>query len=195
MDKDIAQNLFNELSKHEGIIKPEESIFLNMLDNFEIKDSSRFYEDFPNIEQVLNNNSEAYSSLSLRRIIRNKNAVNYQLKGLKKIGAEICDKLNIYSSTILLRKLREDESIIGLMEESSKKGNPFSLLGKFENYDYGNPKEILYISRTPILIIPEITNHSIIKEWEDNKTKYSKQEYFWEKKISKKEYLNQGLEN
>ena len=193
MDKDIAQKLFNELSKHEGIIKPEENIFLRMLENFEIKKSSKFYEDLPLKEQTLNELSqERYSILSLRRIMRNINAEKNSIKGLKKYWTRICSALKIYSSTDLTRKLRGEGYLINLMEESGKNGNLFSLLGKIEECDWSNQSGKLYRRISPVLIIPGFINNIRTKTWEDKNSVYEKEILMFKRRISKKEYLFQG---
>ena len=132
---------------------------------------------------------------SLRRIIRNHNAEKAKLTGFKRLVADTSGILRRHDSTTLLRKLREEEELMELMRKSAEQENPFSLLGKLEIYEYGNPKEILYTCKKPILIIPEQVNNPLVSLWEEKNTLYQKQKgLFRVKKITREEYLAQGAD-
>ncbi|MFH1073074.1 MAG: hypothetical protein V1743_06620, partial [Nanoarchaeota archaeon] len=132
MDKRVAQFLCDELSRHPKIIKPDTALFLDLLIAADIPESKRFYEILPEHAQLVQE-TDQYFYLSLRRILRNKNARNYHLHGWKKAYETGASALRMYSSDALTRNLRTDEDIVELMATCEQ---PFSLLGKFETYDY-----------------------------------------------------------
>lgn len=191
MNPRIAERLFEQLQRHSRIINPEKETFLKLLTETEVSESSMFYEELPTTEQILNEPSgERYFTLSLRRIIRNMNARESKLTGIKKIGSKIGQGLYLYSSTDLTRKLREDKYLMKLMEESWERSrNPFSLLGKLEEFNWNNPQGALYRKTTPILVIPEFVNNIKATEWEQDNAVYEKEVFFFKRRIKKQDYL------
>ena len=163
MYKEEANILVDSLKKHSGIIPPNSEMFFDILVNAYIPKSSRFYESLPDKQQLLEETNR-YHYLSLRRVLRNRNARNYQLSGLKQAYEAIASALKIYSSDVLSRRLRADKELVEMMAESR---HPFSLLGKFQTYDYDNPDERLFIETRPVLVIPDAKDITKILKWEE----------------------------
>ena len=186
METKTAEQLVDGLSKHCHIFEPDKGIFLPMLLSQPVPDSSKFYGKLPDNTQVVPDGDTRYHYFSLRRIIRNMNARAFMPGLFKEIFDGIVEKLRIYSSNSITHSMLSDYNIVRLLDTSEY---PFSLLGKFETYDYGNPDEILKIAKRPILIIPGAERMEDILKWEDKNTKYYKQSLFRNKRISKQEYL------
>ena len=187
MDTKTAGQLIDSLSKHCRIFEPDKEIFLSMLLSQPVPDSSCFYEKLPDNTQVIVDGDSKYHYFSLRRIIRNMNARAFMPSLFKEVLDGVVEKLGIYSSHSLTHSLLKDYDVVRLLDTSEY---PFSILGKFETYDYGNPEEILYIAKRPILIIPGAERLEEVLKWEDKNTKYYKQSLFNNKRISKQEYLS-----
>lgn len=166
MEKDIAEILVEELSKHERAFPVDKKFFMGTLTKADVPDSSRFYEELPYEAQSVDD-QEIMHSLSLRRVLRNRNAEDYQLSPFKRAFEAVTSAFNIYSSDVLSRSMRSDKDIVRLMSECSQ---PYSLLAKFRSYDYSdheNPK----IEVSPVLIIPG-ADRTAIDRWEDSNTQY-----------------------
>ena len=108
MDEEIAQKLLDELGKHRSIVRPNNQLFLDILLSTDVSESSRFHEALPDRSQFVEENG-FYYSLSLRRILRNKNAQNYQPLLWKKADGSIASALGFYSSDALSRNLRSNK--------------------------------------------------------------------------------------
>ena len=191
MDKKIAENLINELERHSGIIRPNRDLFFNVLSSADVPESSRFYEVLPSNKQLLEESSR-YHYLSLRRVLRNKNAKDYQLSKLKSVYEIITSELRMFSSDALSRKVRTNKDLINMMGECE---HPFSLLGKFQTWDYDNSEGKLYSITKPILVIPEVEDMKLIYDWENENTTYKKEigGFFlrYQKRIKPQEYFFQ----
>lgn len=162
MDKNIAENLIIELSKHPRIIPLDKDFFIDILTSIDIPESSRFYEPLPDKEQTLRDVDDLYS-LSLRRLLRNNNAQNYKMSQWKKIYESIISSFGAYSSDVLTRNLRADKSLIEIMSECDQ---PFSILGKFKTYNLTTTET----SIKPILIIPGAVGSLPLSKWEEENT-------------------------
>ena len=88
MERKDAELLINELAKHPRVIPFDKGIFIDELFLTEVKDSSRFYEGLPYREQSSRESMDCYYVLSLRRVLRNRNAGdNYH--SLKNYGMKL----------------------------------------------------------------------------------------------------------
>ncbi len=181
----MAEILFKELEKHPYTIQPSKEDFINKLVSVDVPESSRFYEKLPSLLFDKSQSGCDYILL-LRRILRNKNAKQHQLKGLKKIGGNIIDLLGGYSSDDLTRRLRTNETIVSMMNKCEY---DFSLLGKMLTYDGTDPRyEKVEITR-PILLVPNAKDVDIILDWEEaNRKIKAKVGIFHWKKIKPEEY-------
>ncbi|MEK6842782.1 MAG: hypothetical protein AABX84_03115, partial [Nanoarchaeota archaeon] len=150
MDKSIVETLINELSRHAPFSSIEKGMFLDVLLNLDVPESSKFYQDIPENEQLLNDGGR-YHYLSLRRVLRNRNAANYQLSRTKKLWEMGMSMLKVYNSNVLTRRARIDGNIVDLMTRCIF---PFSLLGKFDTYEPNEPDKPLLHIRRPVLVIP-----------------------------------------
>ncbi len=167
MERKSAEFLYSEFLKHPYIFSPT-TRFVDALESVEISESSRFYEEIPNVQQVCMDCSSEYT-LSLRRIIRNKNAVLSKVSGLKSVWRDVVSKIGMYDSDVILRDLREDNEIIEIMSSSLKGEYEFSLFGKLDSLDSVSEK---YSSR-PVLVIPGMMfgeNLKKIVSWEEANT-------------------------
>lgn len=190
MDRKIAERLINELSKHSEIVSPDRKLFLDILISTDIPESSRFYEQLPDKRQLVEE-TDRYHYLSLRRVLRNRNARDYRLSQRKKNYEAVASALGLYSSDVLSRNLRVNKDLVEIMAECQE---PFSLLGKFKTYDHGNPDETLFVVTRPILVIPNVENREPIYAWEKANTIYEKEIRTFiipiAKKIKPQEYLS-----
>lgn len=190
MDNVIAEKLLDALKRRPEIVTPDSKLFLEMLVSTNVPESSRFYEVLPDREQVVQETNR-YHRLSLRRVLRNKNARAYQLGAWKRVVQEAISILGIYSSDALTRNLRANKELVGIMGECEA---PFSLLGKFQTYDFDNPDETLFIITRPVLIIPGAKDTVKIHDWESVNTTYEKEVGLLlrhAKRIRPQEYLSQ----
>ena len=128
MDKNIAEGLVNELGRHSGIVTPERELFLDVLVSTDVPESSRFYEVVPDNQQLVQETGR-YHYLSLRRVLRNGNARDYQLSQWKKAYEAVASVFGAYSSDVLSRNLRANRDLVEMMAECRE---TFSLLGKFQ---------------------------------------------------------------
>jgi hypothetical protein len=187
MDKKDAETLIDALAHHSGIPVFDEEKFMNILEKTDVSESSRFYESLP-LEQQTIYESDRYHYLSLRRILRNEEAKDYEYSGWKKGWEGLAKEFGIYSSTVLSRNLRAEPLLVSMMAESE---HPFSLLGKLETYD--TSKEHLYRITKPILVVPDTEDSFKITEWENKNSIYEKEEgvFFFRgfKRIKPEKYL------
>ena len=185
MDQEIAATLVDTLKRHSWIIPPNREIFMKVLTSTEVPDSSRFYEKLPDNEQLLKE-TDRYHKLSLRMVLRNRNAKDYRLSPLKKIWEDWTSTLGIYSSEVLSRNLRANSDLIDMMAASE---HPFSLLGKQKTYDYSNAREDLFRATRPVLVIPGQSDIIAILDWENANIIYEKNVHTpFPKRIRPQEY-------
>jgi len=83
MDKKIAETLVNEFERKVRIVRPDKKLFFDVLVSADVPESSRFYEFLPDEKQYVQE-AGRYHHLSLRRVLRNANAKDYQLSQWKK---------------------------------------------------------------------------------------------------------------
>lgn len=171
MDIKIAESLLSELGRHSGIVTPDRRLFLDILVSTDVPESSRFYEGLPDKQQLVQETGR-YHFLSLRRVLRNRNARSYQLSQWKKAYESITSVFGAYSSDALSRNLRTNRDLVEMMAECRE---PFSLLGKFQTYDFDNPDETLYMVTQPVLVIPGAKDTKSICDWETANTIYEKE--------------------
>ncbi|MEA3248197.1 MAG: hypothetical protein U9Q73_00665 [Nanoarchaeota archaeon] len=190
MDRKIAKTLVDELEKHGSLVTPDRKLFLNELVSAYIPESSKFYEVLPGEKQSVQE-SGRYHYLSLRRILRNGNAKDYQLSQGKKTYEAIASAFGAYSSDTLSRNLRSDGTLVEMMARCDE---PFSLLGKFQSYDFDNPGGALFVVTRPVLVIPNAKDMKPIHDWEEANTTYEKEVGLFfrhPKRIKPQEYLSQ----
>lgn len=171
MDKNIAEALVEELGIHGGLVILDRGLFLNELVSTEVPKSSRFHEVLPGERQLVEETGR-YHYLSLKRVLRNENARHYQLPQWKKAYEAIASAFGVYSSDALSRNLRSDGTLIEMLARCEE---PFSLLGKFQSYDFDNPDETLFVVTRPVLVIPGVKNMDPIYNWEKANTTYEKE--------------------
>ena len=170
MDKIIAGKLVNELKNQFRFFTLDEKLFSNLLTSVNVPESSRFYEVLPDNQQTIQA-SDSDHHFSLRRVLRNKNANDYQLFGLKRIYGAITSAFGAYSSDVLTRYLRLNKDVTEMMTNCNE---PFSLLGKLETFDSSNP-EAVSITTRPILVIPNVKERTIVDNWEKENMTYFKE--------------------
>ncbi len=189
MDEEVAESLISEFERHSGIIRPDRDFFLNILLSADVPGSSRFYEVLPGNGQLLEEFS-CHHYLSLRRVLKNKNAKNYSLSKWKSIYGTIASELGIFSSDALSRKIRTNKDLMNIM---AKCEHPFSLLGKLQTWHYQNARGESFSTTKPILVIPKSENISKILDWEEKNTTYRKEigSFFlrYQKRIKPEEYF------
>jgi hypothetical protein len=171
MDKDVAEKLLNELGRHGGIVIPDYQLFLDVLISTDIPECSRFYECLTDKQQLVQETGR-YHYLSLRRVIRNVNAKDYQLSQWKKMYEAVASAFGVYSSDSLSRNLRANSTLVEIMARCEE---PFSLLGKFQSYNFDNPDETLFVVTRPVLVIPGLKDLEPIYDWEEKNTTYEKE--------------------
>ncbi len=190
MDRQFAERLVRELAKHGAIVVPNNKLFLDELISTDIPESSRFYEALPNKPYRVEEDGRMHY-LSLRRVLRNRNAMDYKLSELKKAYESIGALVGAYSSDALTRNLRAN---LALLEMMSNCEEPFSLLGKFKTYDFENSKQSVFVVSRPVLIIPGAKDAEPILSWEEANTSYKKEVrlgfFSAEKIIKPREYFS-----
>lgn len=189
MDRGVATELVDSFEQHFLIAQPNKDLFLEKLvDCHVLPHSSRFYEELSEYRQVIPDSDGRYHELSLRRVLRNGNAENYKLSGIKKVYGGVLAALGIYSSDDLTRKIRSEPELVKLMADCEL---PFSLLGKFETWDSSNKEERMFVRRRPVLVIPGAHNDPAVDGWEIANTIYEMESRIFRtmKQISKERYL------
>jgi hypothetical protein len=190
MDRKVAETLVSELGRQVRIVTPDNELFLDVLVSADVPESSRFYEVLPDKQQLVQEIGR-YHYLSLRRVLRNGNARDYQISQWKKAYEAIASAFGAYSSDALSRNLRADGTLVDMMARCEE---PFSLLGKFQLYDFDNPDETLFIVTRPVLVIPGAKDMNPIHDWEEANTTYEKEVgllFRHPKRIKPQEYLSQ----
>ncbi len=189
MDRGVATELVDAFEKHFLIAQPNKNLFIDVLANCQVlPDSSRFYEELSEHRQTIPDSEGRYHELSLRRVLRNRNAENYKLSGMKKLYGGVLTALGIYSSDDLTRNIRSTPELAKLMADCEL---PFSLLGKFETWDSSNKEERMFVKRRPVLVIPSAHSEPVIDEWESANTVYEIESGLLRtmKRISRERYL------
>lgn len=187
MEREVAEVLIDGLENHPEIIPPDRSLFMNTLTSTKVPASSRFYVELPDTQQIVQD-AERHHYLSLRRVLRNRNAEKRQQSLLKQTYEVLAALVGVYSSDILARRLREDKGLVDMMARSR---HPFSLLGKFQTYDLVSPA-VLFIVTRPVLVIPDAEDVSKILAWERANTTYEKESGFLfrhTKRVQAQEYF------
>jgi hypothetical protein len=187
MDKSTAEPLMDAFEKHFTAFKPDREMFLPMLLSQPVPDSSKFYEKLPDNRQLMEEDDSMYYFLSLRRIIRNMNARAFMPGPVKTFFDGLLQKMGVYSSHSFTHSIKSSPDIVRLLDTSEY---AFSLLGKLEIYEHGNPDDILYIAKKPVLIIPGAEGIEDVLKWEEENTQYYKESLLTHKRISKQEYLS-----
>ena len=165
--------LVEELLKRPVLCSFDKEKFARLLENIKVGNSSKFHEEFPNETQRIDDCNFIYE-FSLRKVLRNGNAKNYQFSKVKQIAASFASDLGIYSSSVLTRNLRADGEILGLMEKSALMGNPFSLLGRLDFFECEIGGGVELERNRPVLIIPGIRGNeaNVVYSWESRNTIY-----------------------
>ncbi len=163
MKKDMAESLVSELEKHPALrstVRENRQYFIDILVSTEVPESTRFYEKVkPNILEVPGLDNDQIHYISLRRVLRNQQAKEYQLPWLKSQIESLASFLGIYDSDVLTRNIRANKELVDMMSASS---NDFSLLGKLETLEIVPER----VYKSPILVIPDSPDFSKIYLWE-----------------------------
>ena len=111
MDRACAEVLVEQFAKHFEILTPDRTLFTGLLASVDIPESSRFSESLPHIKQTVKD-GERYHNISLRRLLINANAYEFQLSGIKKAVGALASHLGVYHSSNLARKVRGERELI-----------------------------------------------------------------------------------
>ena len=171
MEVKEAEALIFSLEKHPGIVKVNREIFLPVLLDAKLSESSSFHEDLPDTQQLAEG-LDRYAYFSLRRVLRNRNAENYRLSAWKNTFEAVMSAFGAYSSDVLTRKIRADGEIVDMMARNE---HPFSLLAKCKTYDFGNSEGRLFVVTRPVLVIPGVKDIDRILAWEEDNTAYEEE--------------------
>ena len=167
MERAAAEQLFEGFSQHPIIkgLHPNSEIFLPLLKRKYMSDSSRFSEELPEKDQPIIESSEVYHKLSLRRVIRNRNAKKHEIGRVKAKAIRVISHIPfVYSSVNFARDLRTHPELIDLMDRCEY---DFSVLGKVATYDSSGGENSSMIRTTrPILIIPSVDDMDKVLAWE-----------------------------
>ena len=170
MEHDNAIWLVRDLERHfpltEGIL-PQKQGLIRLLISTKMPESRRFYEEVMPNEQPIPDpaNSKEYS-VSVRRILRNKLAYDYETNFLKNFYDAVVSSLGAYDSNVLARRLRADRDLVNLMQQAYQSGQPYSLLAKLETVDILSGG----IETMPLLVIPNSRNMPKVLAWESAHT-------------------------
>jgi len=193
MDKNIAKLLVEETEKRRIIAlnNEQKNKLIALLESTPISDdSSRFHEiitELPDNDVLIEDGGDRYHYIQLRRILRNKNAKDYQQSGMKRLYERAVSLFGIYDSNVLTRRIRGNKELVDMMVQCSC---PFSLLGKLETWDYSNKDEKMFAITKPIFVIPNAKNTEAISKWESDNTKYESSGFLFRHHISKETYEN-----
>lgn len=178
MNEDLTNILIEELLQNPGIkavhnFTPKIYLFKEVLMSDISEQSERFYEKLPHKSQTLVESEMRYYSLSLRRLLRNRNAKDFELTPTKAAYERLLSKLGIYSSDAMTRSLRLDQDIVNMMSACE---HPFSVLGKLQTYEIGRENVLLRRTR-PILLIADSGrgDRARIESWETANQKYEEE--------------------
>lgn len=160
MDHQHARALVLGLKERPAMIPVDTDYFTKILENVRMPESSRFYETVGSNKQR-HEDGEDFYVLSIRRVLRNRNAKNYTYTPWKQLMDTFLERIGSYSSDRLTRLLRTDEELELRLEQAP---SPWSLLGKLVTY-YGSGETV---SR-PILYIPG-ANLDWVLAWEAEHT-------------------------
>lgn len=188
MDRNVAEKLAADLERHTPLtpnLLPNKNYFLDLLISTDMSVSRRFYEEVaPNQVFIPDNATSQHHSLSIRRVLRNNQARDYQLSRLKGLYEAASAALGIRDSDILTRRLRMDGSLARLMAEAALHGQPYSLLAKLETFDELSRKMVT----RPLVIIPDSAPERV-SSWENANTVYGRDTSHGMVKIRKGQYL------
>ena len=188
MDEEIAKLLFKGLEAHADLFEFDGKQFLNELVLLKIHESLKFSKVLSGKKQSLFG-IEGYYEFSLRKVLRNKNAKDYQLSEWEKVYESIVNSLGAYSSGVLSKNLRSNETLVDLMAQCKE---PYSLLGKLQFSDMDYFEDILFRITSPVLIIPGVKDDIFIYNWEKANTIYEKKigSFGIFKKVKAEEYFS-----
>jgi len=136
--------------------------------------TKKFYFKFPKpnslnrrvVQQFRGSHGKEFQ-LVLRRLLLNRNALEYAISGPKRILAALGSGAGFYCSDCLTRSIRAEKELVEKMATQFKAGNEFSLLAKLVT-DFEDEPSI----ERPILVIPNAgeTGWKPVLEWEDSHT-------------------------
>ena len=168
MDRQLAEQLVQGLQTHSHIDLSDPGMFIDLLVASDIPGFSRFYQWLPENSQSMDESSVEYT-ISLRRVLRNITAKDYQLSLFKRGVETVASAIGIYSSDVLSRRLRSNPDLVELMTNEEM---PFSLLGKLQRTDSASVDGTIYRATSPILVIHGALDNQAVKEWEQANTVY-----------------------
>ncbi len=185
-----AYVLLEALQEHPGILIPDTATFLSLLKQLEVP-LSQFSQEIPDSErsQQFIPDTQKYHFVSLRRVLRNEHAKDKR-PWLQRFSGSLARHLSVYSSSDLTSSIQKDDELVALLMGST---SPYSLLGKFQTYDYDNPDETLFVITRPLLIIPSANYHVHVLNWESRHTMYEQERGVFRnpKKVTLADYLTE----
>lgn len=111
---------------------------------------------------VISDGEERGYILNARRILVNDNAETAKFGLLRRLGAKFADNLGGFSSDSWVRKIRESPEVMDTLTHANC---AYSLLLKHQEVDYSNPR-VEEVRTSPILIVPNRSDATAIREWE-----------------------------
>lgn len=170
MERDKAIRLVRDLERHppltEGIL-PQKQDLIRLLISTEVPESRRFYEEvIPNEQTIDDSANSKEHSVSVRRILRNKLADDYEMSFFKNWYDAVVSSLGAYDSNVIARRLRADRDLVNLMQQAYQSGQPYSLLAKLETVDALSGS----IETRPLIVIPNSSNMPKVLAWESAHT-------------------------
>ena len=194
MERLHAEHLIARLQDRVPIQIPHPDTLVDLLVHTDIPDSSRFCRVIPeNWQTVTETNDQKcyykYYQISIRRVLRNKNAELYSPSWVREFQEGLMDIFGIRSSDHITRKLREDASLVKSMRLAP---HPYSLLAVMATYDFDNPDNQLFKVVRPVLVIPEFSS-DLVESWEIAHTNYFLEKGLLRRLVAipKEQYLGQ----
>ncbi|MBI2650603.1 hypothetical protein HYX04_04780 [Candidatus Woesearchaeota archaeon] len=190
MDKNLAERLVSELENHPPLtpnVLPDRAYFIDLLASTDVPPSKQFYEEVKSNQiYIPGHDSDQHHFLSIRRVLRNHLASDYELSKIKEVYEWVVSNLGIHDSDIWTRKLRASEELVKMMTQSAvKHGQPYSLLGKLETFE-DVPKTV---EVTPLVVILFAQDLQKITEWENSNARPYRDTLFGMIRMSRSRYL------
>ncbi|MBI2541396.1 hypothetical protein HYV80_01680 [Candidatus Woesearchaeota archaeon] len=168
MDRNIAERLVAELESRSPlspeVLKKDRDKLIDLLASTDVPPSKKFYKEVkPNQIYIPGNDSDQHHFLSIRRVLRNDRAREYELSRAKQIYEVGLAALGIHDSDVWTRRLRTNKEIVRMMSQAMvQHGQPYTLVAKLETFeDVQKTVEIM-----PLVVIPSAQDLQKIIGWE-----------------------------
>jgi hypothetical protein len=185
MDEKTAGKLLDDLRWHFLHFKPDREMFLDILVSTDIPESPVFYTPLPEKKQLVQE-SNRYHYLSLSGVLMNRNTEANRLS----YGKYMREVIRNRTDPREVLKVRRDKDLLKMMADCSY---DYSLMGKFQTYDFDNPEQKLMIKTQPLLVIPNESRSIPVVDWEIANTIYEQETgmlFRHNKRISAGEYFS-----